>query len=34
MKSGPSSGELLVFELDSTGKVTSMWVGQFPMDRE
>ena len=34
MKGGPSSGELLVFELDSTGKVTSMWVGQFPMDRE
>jgi CubicO group peptidase (beta-lactamase class C family) len=34
MKSGPSSGELLAFELDSTGKVTSMWVGQFPMDRE
>jgi D-alanyl-D-alanine carboxypeptidase len=34
MKGGPSSGELLVFELDSTGKVSSVWVGQFPMDRE
>jgi CubicO group peptidase (beta-lactamase class C family) len=34
MKGGPSSGELLVFELDSAGNVTGMWVGRFPMDRE
>jgi CubicO group peptidase (beta-lactamase class C family) len=33
MIGGSSQGELMTFELDDSGTVTSLWLGRYPLDR-